>query len=845
MKLKDPGTLMDQVANEDVFQGKSCYSIRVLYDESVGKDIWDFYFDKNTFALIGYRFFHDESKNDGEYITLHGEEIIGGIRMPKNRFWYYNNDHKFLGADLLLPEGTKTYSRVSLTKDDYHKAVSLQWNNLNNKKIFNISVQPHWFDNEKGLWYNYYSPKGKEYRKILFDGMVEDRLFDHEKVAQVLNEMTGDTLKPNDLPLGDLQITHQDTLTFRLNGQSYYLSLPDHKIDSLPRRRADNYFESVSPDGQWIAYAKDDNLVVKSVATGKEHPLSSDGTTHYSYGSFYGWFDIMEGENGGRPRRFNVNWSPDSKYLLTSICDTRYADKMYLLDWSVDTLYRPRLLSYYRGSPGDTTMVHNIPVVYDMSTLSKVELDFPRNTHINSIGFHWAQDADQLYARIPERGYQKDQLFRYDMKSGSAQLIIDEKSETNIDDFRIWYVETKGKILFTSDRSGWRQLYAVDIESNTTYPITEGDYFVNGISHIDEDQGWIYFLASGKEENSNPYHQLLYRVDFEGKNMTRLTDDLMHHEVSVSPDGKYFFDNRSAAGYPTKTTLRDASSGEIVHNVSKAEITMLLDEGWVPPMTFEAIGRDNSTKIYGALWLPTHFDPHKKYPVIDHSYTGPHTHMFPKSFRTSIARDNQALAELGFIVMMVDGMGSYGRSKAFHDVSYRNMGMNLKDHVLAIEQLSERYPWFDGDRVGIFGHSAGGYDAGHGMLQFPETYKVGVASSADHDFRMEKAWWPEMYMGWPVDSLYDQVSNITMADRLEGKLLLVHGGLDDNVNPSATFKLAEALVDADKEFDLLILPSQRHGYSDTQHGRYFTKKRWNYFVKHLLGVEPVWDFNWD
>jgi dipeptidyl aminopeptidase/acylaminoacyl peptidase len=215
--------------------------------------------------------------------------------------------------------------------------------------------------------------------------------------------------------------------------------------------------------------------------------------------------------------------------------------------------------------------------------------------------------------------------------------------------------------------------------------------------------------------------------------------------------------------------------------------------------------------------------------------------MFTRNFASTLGRNNQPLAELGFIVVAVDGMGTAGRSKAFHNVSYKNMGKNLTDHILAIKELAKKYSWIDIDRVGIFGHSAGGFDAGHAVLEFPDFYKVAVASSADHDFRMEKDWWPEMYMGWPVDSSYHFVSNITMAKNLKGKLLITHGGIDENVNPSATFKLAEALIKADKEFDMLILPSQHHGYGGV-YADYFTKKRWNYFVEHLLGEKPIWDF---
>ena len=469
----------------------------------------------------------------------------------------------------------------------------------------------------------------------------------------------------------------------------------------------------------------------------------------------------------------------------------------------------------------------------------------PRNTHINSISFTWSKDPGQLYAQYPNRGYQQEQVLLLDLKNNTSTTLITETSSTNIDNFETWLVEEHGKILFASERSGWRQLYAYDLKTGKTNQVTNGTFYINDITYLDKEGGRIYLTASGKEADRNPYHQYLYRVDLDGSNWQLLTPENAHHVTHFSPEGKYFTDNYSSATLPTRTVLRSSETGKILTPITSADVTALFEKGWMPAQPFEAIGRDGSTKIYGALWKPTHFDPSKKYPVIDHSYTGPHTQMFPKDFRTTLRRNNQALAELSFIVVMIDGMGSSGRSKAFHDYSYKNMGANLTGHVLAIQQLGDRFNWIDTSRVGIFGHSAGGFDAGHAMLEFPDFYKVAVASSADHDFRMEKAWWPEMYMGWPVDSSYHKVSNITMAKNLKGKLLLVHGALDDNVNPSATFKLAEALVDAGKEFDLLILPSQRHGYQDQQHARYFIKKRWNYFVRHLLGQEPIWAFDWE
>ncbi|MEO6346413.1 MAG: prolyl oligopeptidase family serine peptidase, partial [Aquaticitalea sp.] len=389
-------------------------------------------------------------------------------------------------------------------------------------------------------------------------------------------------------------------------------------------------------------------------------------------------------------------------------------------------------------------------------------------------------------------------------------------------------------------RSGWRQLYIEDLNTNETTAVTKGNYYINSVVYTDEINGEIYFLASGKNANMNPYHQQLYKVDFDGK-LTLLTPENAHHVINFSNDGKHFVDNYSTIDIPTTTVLRDAKTGNILAELTKADVAEAVSKGWQSPEVFELIGKDGKSTIYGVIWKPTNFNPNKSYPIIDATYTGPHTQVFPKSFDRGFS--NQSLAELGFIVVGIDGLGTSGRSKEFHDHSYKNMENNLADHVLAIKYLAQKYPWINIDKVGIFGHSAGGYDTGRAMLGFPDFYKVGVASSGDQDFRMEKAWWPEMYQGWPVDSTYQKVSNITNAANLKGKLLLVHGGIDNNVNPSATFKLAEALENADKDFDLLILPSQQHGYQGKAR-LYFIKKKWNYFVENLLGAKPIWDFKW-
>jgi dienelactone hydrolase/Tol biopolymer transport system component len=679
----------------------------------------------------------------------------------------------------------------SLTKQDYARAVSFLWQNINNKKAYNLSLHVNWFADSSGFWYLTQSKEGKTYHKWL--------KADH-------------SLHP---------IVSSDTLPVKPAGQ-------------------ENPMEEKSPDGKWVAYSDRYNLYLKSTTTGAVRQLSTAGIKEYEYASYYGWGDIMAGENGTRPPHFGVSWSPDSKWIQTYICDLRRAKKMYLLDWSVDTLYRARLLSYYRGSPGDTDMVYMTPVFFNVETGEEIRRDEFRN--VNAVSCEWSKQGAISYIEDLVRGYQHVNLYRYDLGRRNPDKIYSESSLTNIDGYRSELVEELGKILLISEKDGWRQLYLLNINDHAVKPLTNGEWYVNDVLFIDRKKGRVIFTASGKEPGRNPYFHHAYTINPDGSGLKLLTPENANHSISVSPDGEYFVDNISALDKPTRSVLREGKTGKIIAELSKADIDGLMEMGYRFPEPFVAVGRDGTTPIYGAIWKPSHFDSLKKYPIIDQTYTGPHTHQFPEDFVSSLNRSNQALAELGFIVVTIDGMGTAGRSKAFHNVSYKNMGRNLLDHVLAIRELGQGYSWIDTTRVGIFGHSAGGYDAGHAVLEFPDFYKVAVASSGDHDFRMEKDWWPEMYMGWPVDSTYNEVSNITMAGNLKGKLLLVHGGIDENVNPSATFKLAEALVKADKEFDMLIFPSQHHGYQG-KFSDYFLKKKWNYFVENLLGEKPIWDFD--
>lgn len=744
----------------------------------------------------------------------------------------------FLALQLIL---SPLYSQ-EVTHEDYKRAVSFLHDNHNNKTVFNLKTKINWFKDGTGLWFIDYSKNKKTYKLVDFKNTKVVDLFNHNKMVSALTEFSEKLIKENQLSLSNIEKRGKGNLEFKFEDKSYVLNLKSYQLtlqEEKPKEEK-NLFEAKSPDGKWIAYTKDYNLFIKSIESSKEFQLSNEGKRGYEYATRYDWYDKMEGENGERPKRFFMNWSEDSNWIATNIIDTRNAEKMYMLDHSIDSLYKPKLLSYYRGSPGDTTMVMVTPVFYNVKTKKEVKTSLPTGTHVNSVSIEGMKQSGELLADYLERGYKKKVLKHINLNNGKEQILIEETNETNIDNFWFRQLQEKLKVIFLSERSGWRQLYMVDLKTNKISAITTGDYYINSVVYTDEDKEEIYFMASGKEPNSNPYYQKLYRVNFEGK-VTLLTPGNTHHSINFSKNGKYFADNYSTINIPTRTVLRSSRSGKILTELTTADVSDAQSKGWQSPEIFQLTAKDKKTTIYGALWKPTNFDSTKSYPIIDATYTGPHTQVFPKSFDRGFS--NQSLAEFGFIVMNVDGLGTSGRSKEFHDHSYKNMGNNLEDHVLAIKYLGQKYSWINTDKVGVFGHSAGGYDTGRAMLAFPDVYKVGVASSGDHDFRMEKAWWPEMYQGWPVDETYEEVSNITNAENLKGKLLLVHGGMDDNVNPSATFKLAEALVNADKEFDLLIFPSQRHGYVGEARN-YFIKKRWNYFVEHLLNAKPIWDFNW-
>ena len=449
-----------------------------------------------------------------------------------------------------------TFQAQEVTQEDYKRAVSFMYDNFNNKKAFNLYTSANWFKDNSGLWFIDYAKNQKTYKTVNFKNHKVVDLFNHEKLARALSKINDTPVESNNLPISNIEKLTDENIEFNFQEKGYHLNLKTYQIKLKEETKTEekNQFESKSPDGKWIAFSKDYNLFIKSTETDEIHQLSFDGKKDYEYATYYGWYDIMEGENSERPKHFSVNWSKDSKWLTANIVDFRNAEKMYLLDHSIDSLYKSKLLSYYRGSPGDTTMVHVTPVFYNIETKKEVTTSLPTGTHINSVTIEEMGDSGEFLANYSERGYKKEILKHINLNTLDVVVLIEESSNTNIDNFWFRQLKEKQKVIFLSERSGWRQLYIVDINTKEIKALTSGSYYINSVEHVNEDKEEIYFLASGMEPNSNPYHQKLYRVNFKGE-VTILTPENTHHNIDFSEGGKYFVDNYSTIIFQQKRFL--------------------------------------------------------------------------------------------------------------------------------------------------------------------------------------------------------------------------------------------------------------------------------------------------
>jgi dipeptidyl-peptidase-4 len=451
----------------------------------------------------------------------------------------------------------------------------------------------------------------------------------------------------------------------------------------------------------------------------------------------------------------------------------------------------------------------------------------------------WEADGRHFQYRDVLRGYTRVRVIQVNAENGTTRTIIDERNQPLVGNYLVVTRAFNGgkEIVWSSERDGWNHFYLYDVQTATLKnQITKGPWVIRGISYIDEKTRVLYFTAGGRESNRDPYFRHLYRVNLDGTDLSLLTPEDADHNITFSPDGSCFVDEFSRADLPTVSVVRRSLDGSVLKELEKADVSRLQALGWKYPTPFKAKAADGTTDLYGLIWRPTHFDPKKQYPVIENIYTGPHGSFVPKTF-AAYRNQQQAIAELGFITVFIDGRGTANRSKAFRETSYQNLGAGAggEDHIAVMKQMAAQYTYMDLGRVGVWGHSAGGYDSTHAILTHPEFYRVAVSSAGCHDNRMDKAIWNEQWMGWPVDKHYEEQSNYTLAKNLTGKLFIAHGDVDENVPLPATIKLVDALVDANKNFDFLIMPNRPHGFGNDP---YFVRRRWDYFVKNLLGVEP-------
>lgn len=739
-----------------------------------------------------------------------------------------------------------------VTLADYQRAE--QFLSPNTSELVENNILAMYWQEDNRLVYRKSTASGSEL--VIADtrtgnktGLVDPILF-----ANALAEFTGSEVDPTDLPLSNIQLNSSlDSMSFEFEGDDYRVNLADLTLESLPEPEAT---ETLSPDGSKAAYVEDYNLWVRFTDTGERQQLTFDGVEDYGYATNNaGWI---------RDDEPVLLWSPDSSKIATFRHDGRQVGEMYLYSTEVG---HPELDAWKYPLPGDEHifMIERL-VIHVEPRPRQVWLDMPADAHRSTTADHvadsdgtfldvqWSEDSEQLAFISSSRDHKSATLRVADPDTGAVRDVYNETVatyfESGVGDPAWRFLPQRNEFLWYSERDNWGHLYLYDLDSGELKNrVTEGNWAVLQVMHVDTDNGQVYFTGSNRDEG-DPYYHYLYRVNLDGTGLTNLTPEPAHHVIRWSDSGDYFVDSYSTPVQPTVAVIRDRD-GTRQLELERADISALQEWGWIPPQQFTVKARDGVTDLYGLMYQPTNLDPSASYPVLNYIYPGPQTgSLGSRSFQAS-RRDKQALAELGFIVVELDAMGTPGRSKAFHDAYYGNMGDNgLPDQIIAIRQLANAHPWMDLDRVGIWGHSGGGFASTAGILRYPDFYKVAVSGAGNHDNRNYEDDWAEKWQGLlevydetgadgePVTN-YDNQANQLLAENLQGKLLLAHGLMDDNVHPSNTLLVVQALIDAEKDFDLLVIPDARHGFGNR---RYFMKRRWDYFVRHLKGVEPPAEF---
>ena len=732
--------------------------------------------------------------------------------------------------------------------------------------VSGIGVRPTFLDDGR-FWYRVTTTAGADF--VMIDPVKRTRMavFDQTRLGAALSAATGSRVTGTALPFQTFDISKDNrTLVVAMPaGQQRaprrwkcdlqtYACTP---MDTTPAVSAPPRNASVSPDGSKAAFIRDYNLWMKDLATGRETQLTTDGIKDFGYAT----------DNAGwaHSERPVLTWSPDSKQIATFQHDGRGVRDMVMASTNVGV---PRAEIWKYPLPGDSVIFRISRVVIHLlpdGGAHVLRLKMPPDQHRSTVSDHvncggevcdlqWYPDGSHVAFISSSRDHKHAWMRVANASTGDVRTLFEETSKTQIGDAslteNLWRVlPASNELIWWSQKDNWVHLYLHDLTTGALKNrITVGDGNVESIVKVDEKARVLYFMAGGSEVGRDPYFQHFYRISFDGKNRQLLTPEIANHSVAMSPDAKYFVDTYSTPATPPITVLRDpAAGGRQLLQLEKADISRLVAAGWRPPTAFTVKARDGKTDIYGLMFTPSNLDSAKKYPMINYIYPGPQSGSVGSRSFAPARSDHQALAELGFVVVAIDGLGTPGRSKDFMDYYYGRMGDNtIPDQVAGMKEVAKRYPFADTTRVGIWGHSGGGFATASAMFKFTDFFDVGIAESGNHDNRNYEDDWGERYQGLLVKEgqtdNYTAEANQTHAKNLKSnqKFMLAHGAMDDNVPIYNTYLVADALVKANRDFDLLVFPNARHGYGAD--GPYMMRRRWDYFVKNLLGAEPPKDY---
>ncbi len=709
--------------------------------------------------------------------------------------------------------------------------------------VDNSMGRPSWLPGDR-FWYRVLTAQGSEF--ILVNPVKGTRsvAFDHQRLAVALSVATGKKVDAFKLPFQTFTFSADDkSISFQADGKGYSCDLAGNTcaVDTTAKgrmRRQAGMNEELSPDGKKAVFIKDYNLWVRDVATGKQTQLTTDGIKDFGYAT----------DNAGwaHSDRAILRWSPDSRKIATFQQDQRNVSDMYLVSTNVG---KPVLRTWKYPLPGDAVIPTIQRVIINVDTPQVIRLQVPADPHratlsdnISSGGnfddVDWNEDASTLAFVSTSRDHKQEKFRIADAATGAVREVFEETVPTQYESGRgtiDWrYLDKTKEIVWYSERDNWGHLYLYDaVTGKLKNQITKGDWLVSRLIRVDEKKRLLYFMVAGREPE-NPYFNQLYRIGFDGKKAELLTPEAGNHQVVFSPSENYFIDTYSKPDVPPVSVLRNLD-GKLLVSLEKTDVSRLVATGWKPPTPITIKAHDGQTDLYGLLFTPEHLDPNKKYPIVDYIYPGPQGGSVGSWSFAASRNDNQALAELGFIVVLIEGSSNPYRSKSFHDMSYGNMAENtLPDQITGIRQLAQRYSYIDTNRVGIWGHSGGGFATAGAMFRYPDFFKVGISESGNHDNRNYEDDWGERYDGLAANSDYEAQANQNYAKNLKGKLLLAHGLMDDNVPPSNTLLVVDALIKANKDFDLVVFPNSPHGYG--QFSPYMMRRRWDYFVKNLAGM---------